>query len=96
MNYRRAKDKIDKVIGFEREIKSYWNEKTKETTRFFIANKERDFFIEIYHRSTNFFELHICDSQKFNPYMSHYAFRSLNELCLKLREYKDKFTRASE
>ena len=96
MNYRRAIDKIYKAIGSNNSIKSFWKEETKETTRFFIANKERDFFIEIYHRSTKFFEFHICDSQKFNPYMNHYAFRSLNELCLKLREYKDKFTRASE
>ena len=96
MNYRWAIYKIYKAIGSNNSIKSFWNEETKETTRFFISNVERDFFLEIYHRSTNFYELSVCDAQKFNPFMNRYSFKSLNELTLKLQEYKDKFTRASE
>ncbi|MBQ8546184.1 MAG: hypothetical protein IJ437_04510 [Clostridia bacterium] len=96
MDYRRAVDKIYKAIGSNNYIKSFWIEETRKTKRFFISNKQRDFFLEIYHRSTNVFELSICDAQKFNPYMNRYNFKSLKELVIKLREYKNKFTSASE
>lgn len=96
MNYRRAIDKIYKAIGSNNSIKSFWKEETKETIRFFISNLERDFFLEIYHRSTNVYELSICDAQKFYPYINSYTFKSLNELTLKLREYKNKFNCVSE
>ncbi|MBQ4509342.1 MAG: hypothetical protein II984_01340 [Clostridia bacterium] len=96
MNYHRAKDKIDRIIGFNRDIKSFRMNETREIVRFFISNKQKNFFLEIYHRSTNVFELSVCDTQKFNPYMNRYSFKSLKELCIKLSEYKNKFICESE